>query len=96
MTDQAPESTRYVMRQLQRTEIPDRYLDLMPVETAVTARRTAETTIGRPWSADLMNRDVYDAIMRDLFRDLPGCSGTYGVTMCRTFTVEWDGIRAPI
>lgn len=97
MADQAPKSTRRVMRELQRTIIPDRWLQLMPIETRVASDRKAETTIGRPWrsepfpvAADL-DRAVSDALHR-----LPGEPRTHHITMGRMFTVEWDGIRAPI
>lgn len=94
-SDQAPESTRYFQRHLLRTELPERYVRAMAMTTRITSDYKAETTVDRPWMAEV-NHALWDEQMAKMFNRLPGYAGNYAITMGRRFTVEWDGIRAPI
>lgn len=98
MVDQAPESTRYLRRMLGfERDLADLDLSVMEISTVVVGdKRMAESAIRRPYShiEDVQHR--WDQGFYSVFRDLPGYDGLGRISMGRTYTVTWDGIRAPI
>jgi hypothetical protein len=99
MVDQAPESTRYLRRML-GFERALSGIDLSTLEiTTVIAhgdKRMAESTVTRPYSHIEKVQHEWDQGFYSIFRDLPGYDGLGRISMGRTYTVTWDGVRAPI
>jgi hypothetical protein len=98
MADQAPESSKYVLRMIGLSR-DLAGLDLSQIEVTTAVRgpsMRAETTITRPGSKTLDQSYERDRAFLDVFKKLSGFSGSYTITMGRTYTVEWDGVRAPI
>jgi hypothetical protein len=98
MVDQAPESSKHVLRMIGLSrDLAD--LDLSQIEITTAVRglsMRAETTITRSQAGTIKQSYERDRAFREVFRELPGYSDSYAITMGRTYTIEWDGIRAPI
>lgn len=96
--DQAPVSSRRVRAALIRQGITEEVVDAITVITVVDRHRRAVTTVERPGAGQL-GPAIQQALDRDFaaaFQRLPGFSGSYTITMGRTFEVEWTGVCAPI
>ena len=97
MTDQAPRSSAYIRRRLHFTcDIPEQLLSRLTIVTAITRKELAETTIQRPIGRGPDEQEYWDQQIQESLRGLEGFAGSIIITMGRTFTVEWDGVRAPV
>jgi hypothetical protein len=102
MSDEAPRSSKHVLRLLNRHITSDAAVDRMEVTTTVRQasdgiRFRAVTTVTRP---KMRNEAEYAELDREVavaFKSLPGCDGTYSLAgVSQTYEVEWDGICRPI
>lgn len=96
MSDNAPESTRRVLRYIVHSYLPREVTERAEATTEITRDLRARTTMTRPRSSDHALQREYDTEMYRFLRTLPGADPGSVATDGRTFTVEWDGIRAPI
>lgn len=96
MSDEAPESTKYLRKALGwHRELADIDLDRIEITTKVDSKRRAVSTLTRP-VVHFTEQHMVDKAFADAFGELPGFADSYAITMGRTFEVEWDGVRAPI
>ena len=97
-SDQAPVSSRHVYHTLIKHGLPGPVADRMEIVTEVPLRpgRPAVTTVQRPMITPESRQYECDRDIMGVLRSLPGADPAVRLTMGKTFTVEWDGIRAPI
>jgi len=100
MADQAPISSRHVYHHLLRHGLDGRTADRLEIVTRAVGPedgdRRAETRMRRPKCQTEGQQSDFDREMLGVLRKLPGADSAIRITMGQTFTVTWDGIRAPI
>lgn len=99
-SDEAPISSRHVYHHMIRHGLHGVAADRLDPVTRVIGdhpHQQAETTIRRPRVATEREQHECDDQVRGILRKLPGAEPGIGLGgVSQTFTVYWDGIRAPV
>lgn len=96
MIDAAPISSGHVRAHLVRnTSMNERVVFPLAIVTTVDRDDKAESVVQRPQSQWIDLQQQWDTEIQEALRKLPGQTGNLIMTMGRTFTVTWDGIRLP-
>lgn len=99
-SDQAPVSSRYVYHHMIRHGLHGVAADRLEPSSRVVGHapdQRVQTTIRRPRVASEREQEGCDREVRGILGKLPGADRSIPLAgVSQTFTVEWDGIRAPI
>lgn len=104
MTDRAPQSSNAVRRALFRHVERGDLVERLEISTAVVlppdGTYRAVTEVERPtWDRHRIGpaeMQLFDSGVAQAFKTLPGCNGSYRISMGRTYEVDWTGVTRPV